>query len=350
MSNLPSDADVFALFAAHGFITASPAVLPVLRLARKAALVSDITVLLEGETGTGKQVLAQAIHNLDEKRKDRPFITVHCSTITETLAESEFFGYHRGAFSGATRDRDGLFQAADGGTLLLDDVNDLPLALQPKLLDVLQRGRVRGLGSDRETKVNVRIIAAANQPLAEAVRQNRFRGDLYHRLNVVRLHLPPLRDRADDVAALALAFAHKHRNVYPSVTHIDPDLIEFLKSWPFQGNVRELEHAVERMLFIKTEGETLCVSDWMAQWPDAGPSEGGSDLVTEAAQRLWRAICRDGLPYCEVMRRLERQLLQTALDAFGETRRELALRLQTSERTLYHKLRAHNLTRSAVAE
>jgi transcriptional regulator with GAF, ATPase, and Fis domain len=293
-------------------------------------------------------VLAQAIHTLDEKRKNRPFITVHCSTIAESLAESELFGHHRGAFSGATQDRDGLFQAADGGTLLLDDVNDLPLALQPKLLDVLQRGTVRGLGADRETKINVRIIGAANQPLADAVRQNRFRGDLYHRLNVVRLHLPPLRDRAEDVAALALAFARKHQNVYPSITCIDPDLIEFLKTWPFPGNVRELEHAVERMLFIKTEGETLHVSDWMAQCPETDESGIGSDLVAQAAQRLWKAICRDGLPYSEVMRQLERQLLQTALATHAATRRELASRLRTSERTLYHKLRVHNLTRSAT--
>jgi transcriptional regulator with GAF, ATPase, and Fis domain len=350
MSSLQSDADVFALFAAHGFVTASSAMLPVLRLARKAALVSDVTVLLEGETGTGKQVLAQAIHNLDEKRKGRRFITVHCSTIAETLAESELFGHHRGAFSGAARDRDGLFLAADGGTLLLDDVNDLPLGLQPKLLDVLQRGVVRGLGSDCETKVNVRIIGAANQPLAAAVRQNRFRGDLYHRLNVVRLHLPPLRERADDVAALALAFAHKHQNVYPAITCIDPDLIEFMKTCPFPGNVRELEHAVERMLFIKTEGETLQVSDWMAQCSETYESGNGSDLVTQAAQCLWKAICREGLPYSEVMRRLERQLLQTALDTQAATRRELASRLRTSERTLYHKLRVHNLTRSATVD
>jgi two-component system response regulator GlrR len=213
MSDELANAELCRLFAAHGFITASAAMMPVLRQARKAAAVSDITVLLEGETGTGKQVLAQVIHNLDEKRKAFPFVTVHCSTITEALAESELFGHQRGAFSGAVRDREGLFQAAHRGTLFLDDVNDLPHALQPKLLDVLQRGAIRGVGSDREATINVRVIAAANEPLAKAVRENRFRGDLYHRLNVVRLPLPTLRERGEDLAALILAFARRHRHI-----------------------------------------------------------------------------------------------------------------------------------------
>jgi DNA-binding NtrC family response regulator len=324
--------------------------LPILRQAHKAAVVSDITVLLEGETGTGKQVLAQAIHNLDAKRNSFAFITVHCSTITESLAESELFGHQRGAFSGATREREGLFQAAHRGTLFLDDVNDLPLTLQPKLLDVLQRGIVRGVGSDREANINVRVIAAANKPLAQGVRENRFRGDLYHRLNVVRLSLPPLRERGEDLAALMLAFAQRHRNIYPYILRIDADLVEFLKSHEFEGNVRELEHAVERMLFVKTEGESLRLSDWVQQCADATVPEDGHDLVSQAAQRLWTAIFQRGVPYNEAFRRLERTVLEKALLREGQTRREIACRLQTSERTFYHKLRAHHLTHHAVAE
>ena len=350
MSNELTNVELCGLFAAHGFITGSPAMMPLLRQARKAAVVSDITVLLEGETGTGKQVLAQAIHNLDEKRRAFPFITVHCSTITESLAESELFGHQRGAFSGATRDREGLFQAAHRGTVFLDDVNDLPLALQPKLLDVLQRGIVRGVGSDHEARINVRVIGAANEPLAKAVRENRFRGDLYHRLNVVRLRLPALRDRGEDLAALVLMFAQRHRNVYPYITRIDHDLIEFLKTCPFHGNVRELEHAVERMLFVKAEGESLQLSDWMAQCSEEDSADEGHDLVSQAAQRLWKAICQHGVPYAEALRRLERRLLETALDGNGQTRREIAGRMHTSERTLYHKLRVHNLTRHPVAD
>ena len=350
MQNELTSTELRRLFASHGFIAGSAVMLPVLRQARKAAAVSDITMLLEGETGTGKQVLAQAIHNLDEKRKSFPFITVHAPTIAEGVAESELFGHQRGAFSGATRDREGLFQAAHRGTLFLDDVNDLPLALQPKLLDVLQRGIVRGIGSDREATINVRVIAAANQSLAQAVRDNRFRGDLYHRLNVVRLLLPPLRERGEDLAALVLVFAQRHRNIYPHITRIDADLVELLKSQTFPGNVRELEHAVERMLFERRQGDSLQLSDWVQQGSDASVAEDGQDLVSQAAQRLWAEIFEHGVPYGEALRRLERRLLETALSRGDQTRQEIARRLHTSERTLYHKLRLHNLTRRAVVE
>ena len=354
-SELP-DRELFGLFRLHGFITDSTAMLPLLRLSRKAAAVTDITVLLEGETGTGKQVLAQAIHNLDEKRQSFPFVTVHCSTISEGLAESELFGHQRGAFSGATRDRQGLFRAAHGGTLFLDDVNDLPLALQPKLLDVLQRGIVRGVGSDREATVNVRVIAAANQPLAVAVRENRFREDLYHRLNVVRLTLPPLRERGEDLAALILAFAERHRHIYGQIVRVEADLIEFLTSCRLEGNVRELEHSVERMLFAKSGGNSLQLSDWMqahgrepmAPEDSIEPCE-RRDLVSLATQHLWTAIFERGLPYSEAMRLLERSLLKTAMCQPGATRREIASRLHTSERTFYHKLRAYHLTQKAIA-
>jgi transcriptional regulator with PAS, ATPase and Fis domain len=352
VADVPSELtniELFDVFERHGFITGASTMVPVLRMARRAALVGNITVLIEGETGTGKQVLAQAIHSLDDKRRSFPFITVHCSTITEPLAESELFGHQRGAFSGATRDRIGLFQAAHRGTLFLDDVNDLPMALQPKLLDVLQRSVVRGVGSDKESAVNVRVIAAANQRLAQAVRQDRFRGDLYHRLNVVRLSLPPLRERGDDLAALILGFAQRHRHIFPDITHVDPELIAFLKSYPFTGNVRELEHSVERMLFCKTAGASLQLSDWIEQC--ALSTDGGGreeDLVSQAAQHLWTAIQR-GVPYNEAIRRLERSLLETVVGQSGQTRREIASRLKTSERTLYHKLRSHQLTRHAVA-
>ena len=344
-----TDTDLYGIFEGLGFITRSPGMLPILRQAQKAAIVSDITVLLEGETGTGKQVLAEAIHNLDEKRRSHPFVTVHCSTIADGLAESELFGHQRGSFSGATRDREGLFHAAHLGTLFLDDVNDLPATLQPKLLDVLQRRIVRGVGSDREEAINVRVIAAANQPLAQMVKEGRFRSDLYHRLNVVRLALPPLRERSEDLQSLVLAFAERHRNIYPYIEHIDPTLVHFLQSHPFQGNVRELEHTVEKMLFAKADGDTLQLTDWMQLGSKDDGTIGGRDLITRAAQQMWTAIYEHGTPYGEALRCLERMLLETALCGRGETRKEIAGRLHTSERTLYHKLRSHRLTRSAAA-
>jgi transcriptional regulator with PAS, ATPase and Fis domain len=336
-----SDEELRHSFAELGFITISDNLIPVLRQVEKAAKVSDITVLLEGETGTGKQVLAYAIHQLDQKRKSFPFVTAHCSTINEALVESEFFGHERGAFSGAAVERKGLFRAAHRGTLFLDDVNDLPSALQPKLLDVLQRSVVRAVGSDREVPVDVRIVSACNCPLTPLIQQNRFRADLYHRLNVVKLTLPPLRERPQDLPALMLAFALRHSHIFPGIARIEPELVQFLEGQPFVGNVRELEHAVERMLFGKTEGISLDLSDWMAQ---CGGEVGElRDWIGEAADRLSNAIFERGLPYGQAIQQIEARVLKIALSRGGHTRREIAARLQTSERTLYHKMRVNRI-------
>jgi transcriptional regulator with GAF, ATPase, and Fis domain len=338
-----SESELRRMFAASGLVTASGAMLPMLRLALKASQVSDITVLLEGETGTGKQVLANSIHALDKKRNSFPFITVHCGSISESLAESELFGHQKGAFSGAITCRKGLFQAADKGTLFLDDVNDLPAPLQAKLLDVLQRNVVRAVGSDREMPVRARVIAASNQPLLPLVRENRFRSDLYHRLNVVKLRVPPLRERPEDLPLLALQFAERHNHIYPGLTSIDSELVQFLESLPFPGNVRELEHAVERVLLAKTSGTSLRLYDWIAQSEEA-ESPAVSDRFGEAADVLWSAILRRELTFRQSMHQLEKKLLETALLRGGQTRREIASSLQTSERTLYHRLRCHHLS------
>jgi transcriptional regulator with PAS, ATPase and Fis domain len=340
------------IFDRLGFVTSSPDMMPLLHRARRAAEASDITVLLEGETGTGKQVLAQGIHSLDQKRKSSSFVSVHCSTISESLAESELFGHQRGAFSGAVSDRKGLFQAAHQGTILLDDVNDLPLPLQAKLLDVIQRGTVRPVGSDREVRIDVRIIAACNQPLEPMVREGRFRSDLYHRLNVVKLALPPLRNRPGDLGSLVLALAKRHQNLYGPISKIEPALLDFLVTQPFPGNIRELENAVQRMLFLKTNGDTLGVEDWAAQ---TGPEQAREavpldrDLLMEAAGALWRAISQNGVSYDAAFQEIERRVLEAAIAGSGCTRREIAQRLRTSERTLYYKMRAHGLGRSGAA-
>jgi len=338
-----SDEELRRVFGELGFITASDATVPLLRQASKAACLSDIAVLLEGETGTGKQVLAQAIHQLDQKRRFQPFVTIHCSTINETLAESELFGHERGAFSGAVSARKGLFRAAQGGTLLLDDVNDLTPGLQAKLLDVLQRSVVRAVGSDRELPIDVRVMAASNRPLARMVQENSFRADLYYRLNVVHLSLPPLRERAQELPALVLALARRHGDVFPGITGVDPELIACLALQRLEGNVRELEHCVVRMLFAKTEGDLLGLPDWMAQCQD-DQTEANRDLVREAAQTLWKAVSQGGLPCSRVLRLTEGRILEIAISGRPQTRRELAQRLKTSERTLYHKLRSHGLT------
>jgi transcriptional regulator with PAS, ATPase and Fis domain len=337
------DAALQNLFRDLGFVSGSDELLPLLQRARRAAEISDVTVLIEGETGTGKQILAQAIHRLDHKRNRFAFITLHCSTISEALAESELFGHQRGAFSGAVGSRKGLFGSAQHGTLFLDDVNDLPLVLQPKLLDVLQRGIFRPVGSDTEMPVDVRIIAAANRPLEPLVREGRFRLDLYHRLNVVRLALPPLRDRRMDLTALILAFTDRHSALYAPVVTVESELLRFLESQPLPGNVRELENAVQRMLFLKTEGSSLSLDDWMRQLrSDVTQQE--VDLLAQSASGVWQSIASGSLGYDQALLEIEKRVLQAAIAVPGSTRRKVAQRLHMSERALYYKMRACGLT------
>ena len=318
----------------------------VLQRAHKAAQVSDATVLLQGETGSGKQVLAQAIHSLDSKRHAFPFITLNCSTISESLAESELFGHRKGSFSGAVASREGLFQAAKGGTVFLDDVNDLPLRLQPKLLDVLQRSFVRPLGADRELPVHVRVIAATNRPLEPQVREGGFRADLFHRLNVIRVGLPPLRERRDDIEPLILEFARRYSNLHAPIDYLESDLLEHLRSCRFEGNVRELENAVQRMLFNKGEGNSFTRQDWLEQELTAGTSTVQHDEVPEAADLLWLTMLKQDVALPTMIRQIERELLQRALRMQGKTRRDLAKVLHTSERTLYHKINLHGIANS----
>jgi len=317
---------------------------PVLQCAYKAGQVSDATVLLQGETGTGKQVLARAIHCLDEKRCRFPFVTVHCGTVSETLAESELFGHRKGSFSGAVTSRAGLFQAAERGTVFLDDVNDLPLHLQPKLLDVLQRGFVRPLGSDHELPVDVRVIAAANRPLKPLVEEGTFRADLFHRLNVIKLSLPPLRDRSEDLAVLVLEFARRHASLHERIESLEPELVQHLQACRFGGNVRELENAVQRMLFMKGDGNSLTREDWLQQEAELITESADRDDILRAANLLWIAMLRQQVPFPDLMWRIESELLQRALQVGGKTRREIAKLLHTSERTLYHKMSAHGIS------
>lgn len=337
-----TDSALQNLFRDLGFVSSSPELIPILKRAYKAAEISDVTVLIEGETGTGKQVLAQAIHRLDRKRNTFAFTTVHCSTITEALAESELFGHHRGAFSGAVDSRKGLFGAAQHGTLFLDDVNDLPLAIQPKLLDVLQRGILRPVGSDTEMPINVRVIAAANRPLEPLVREGLFRLDLYHRLNVVRIALPPLRSRRVDLCALLLAFAERHASFYGPIVSVESELICFLESLPLKGNVRELENAVQRMLFFKTEGSSLTLEDWMNQLRSEVVDD-DVDLLGTSAIGVWQSIV-GGLGYDQALQEIERRVLTAAVAVPGSTRRKIAQRLHISERALYYKMRACGLS------
>ncbi len=211
------------------------------------AAASDVTVLLEGETGVGKEVLARAIHE-HSARKDGPFVAVDCGAIPEALIESELFGHQRGAFTGATQNRDGMFVQANGGTLFLDEIGELPLEMQPKLLRVLEQREVRPVGAGAPRAIDVRILAATNRKLAEASLRDEFRRDLYYRLAVARVTVPPLRDRADDVVHLGNAFLQRVTGKKDAL--LTPEMAAMLTAYAWPGNVRELRNVVERYALL----------------------------------------------------------------------------------------------------
>jgi formate hydrogenlyase transcriptional activator len=216
----------------------------------------DSAVLVQGETGTGKEVIAQAIHEAGPRRQSR-FVAVNCAAIPGPLLESELFGHERGAFTGAVAQTMGRFQAADGGTLFLDEIGDLPLELQPKLLRVLQEKQVERLGSGRTLQVDVRVIAATNQNLWRMVQERKFRADLYYRLNVFPITLPPLRERRCDISLLAEHFVQKFaKQQCKSIKCVPDDVMELLKGHDWPGNIRELQNVIERAV-IMTTGSVL---------------------------------------------------------------------------------------------
>jgi anaerobic nitric oxide reductase transcription regulator len=225
---------------------------------------SDFQVLVQGETGTGKELVARAVH-AGSSRRQEPLIHVNCAALPETLAEAELFGHVRGAFTGATADRPGKFEIADGGTLFLDEIGELPLTVQPKLLRALQEGEIQRVGADRTLKVNVRVLAATNRDLPAEVATGRFRADLFHRLNVYPLLVPPLRERGEDIALLGGYFCDvARRRVGVGPVRLDRSAIDALLAYPWPGNVRELENVISRVVLRQTatvpRGEPIVIS------------------------------------------------------------------------------------------
>ncbi|MBM4125707.1 MAG: sigma-54-dependent Fis family transcriptional regulator, partial [Nitrospira sp.] len=229
-------------------VGSSPPMLEVYKLVARVAA-SKSTVLLEGESGTGKELVARAIHS-NSPRRDRPFVPVNCAALTDTLLESELFGYEKGAFTGAVGAKPGLFETADGGTLLLDEIGDVGPAIQVKLLRVIQEQEVRRVGGTSATKVDVRLIAATNRDLAVLVKEGRFREDLFYRLNVVRIVLPPLRERREDIPMLAHHFLQTYSGGNDPIRGFVPDTLALLQRYHWPGNVRELENVVERAVSL----------------------------------------------------------------------------------------------------
>jgi formate hydrogenlyase transcriptional activator len=231
----------------------SPALETVLAQVERVAPTSS-TVLIQGETGTGKELIAKAIHNISP-RYDRPFVTVNCAAIPLDLLESELFGHEKGAFTGAIAPRTGRFELADKGTLFLDEVGDIPLALQPKLLRVLQEQEFERLGSGRTHCVDVRLVAATHRDLGQMVNHNEFRSDLYYRLNVFPVRLPPLRERREDIPALVTHFTGIYsRQMGRRVEHIPEETMAALSSYSWPGNVRELQNLIQRALILSEDG------------------------------------------------------------------------------------------------
>ncbi|HPH29231.1 MAG TPA: sigma-54 dependent transcriptional regulator [Pseudomonadota bacterium] len=290
---------------------------------------ADVSVLVLGESGTGKELVARAVHTRSQ-RKDGPFIAVNCSALPEALLESELFGHTRGAFTDARSPRRGLFQQAHGGTVFLDEIGDLPLALQPRLLRALQERKVRPVGSDTEIDIDVRVLAATNQDLESAVSEKLFRGDLYYRLNVVQVRLPPLRARGNDVLLLAQHFLRQTAaRLDKHVERMSPSVAERLLAYSWPGNVRELQNCIERAVAL-TAYDQLGVDDLPEKIRDYRPSQ-----VLLASDHPSELVTMD---------EIERRYILRVLDVVSGNKSLAAQILGFDRRTLYRKLERYGIS------
>jgi DNA-binding NtrC family response regulator len=316
--------------ASSGAIVGTAAsLLRALERARHAAR-TDADVLIEAESGTGKELFARYIHE-NSDRRDRPFVAVNCAAVPEHLIESELFGHVRGAFTGATASKAGKFELAEGGTLLLDEIGEMPLHLQPKLLRVLQEREVERLGDTRSTPVNIRIIATTNVSLPAMVGQGKFRADLYYRLNVIPLPLPPLRERREDIAVLAEFFVRKFASEAGRPAPIlHPEFVSGLQAHSWPGNVRELGNFMRRVVTL-SDGDEIGPECLKAELSGRSYS-GGVSLAAPAPLRAGTS-----------MREVERSLLEATLQVTGGNRTRTAEMLGVSLRTIRNKIREHGL-------
>ena len=294
-------------------------------------------VLITGESGTGKELVARAIHE-NSQRAAAPFITINCGAFPETLLESELFGYMKGAFTGAAENRQGLFQAAHGGTLFMDEIGNMSLTMQVKLYRVLQEGKVRPVGSTDESDVDVRIIAATNKDFAKEIAEGRFREDLYYRLSVIPVQLPPLRERREDIPLLARHFLETFsKSMEKNIAGISPEAMRKLESYDWPGNVRELENTMERAVALETGPEISLrvLPDRIAGYVTNShlnmPTNGSS------------AFPADGIDFEREIAEAERRYLQSALEKASGVRTRAAELLKISYRSFRHYAKKHNL-------
>lgn len=344
-----------------GIAGESGAMLSIFRQVLKISPLSDLSVLITGGSGTGKELIARAIHRLDPKRCEGPFVAVNCGAISPGMAESELFGHKRGAFTGADRDRIGLIRSAQGGVLFLDEIGELRVDLQAKLLRVLQENRVLIVGDDQEVSVDFRIIAATNRDLEQGMEQREFRVDLFHRLNVLSIYLCPLRERIADIKPLVEHFLTKYRTIAASGTlSVDQDFIEAVARLKLPGNARELENLVRRALVNKQDGTPLGLSDlpvdiWQ-QLCERQECQAKPALCCEIQEALnasqpspleldslvqW--LDSNGWDLTHAMDYFERLLLEATLHHAHGNQTETADLLGITPRSVYNKLRKHHL-------
>lgn len=354
---------IHELMRTFGIVGESDAIEAAFRQAMRVCAFSDLAVLITGESGTGKELMARAIHRLDPKRRAGPFVAINCGAISSGLAESEMFGHSRGAFTGADRDRKGLIRAADGGVLFLDEIGELGSDIQAKLLRVLQDHHVMSVGTDHEVEVDVRVIAATNRNLEIMIEQGKFREDLFHRLNMLRIHLPPLRERPADLKPLIDNVLEKYRSPAASTTpSVDGDFMEALAQSDLPGNVRQLENVV-RCAVLNRRGETpLGLSDLPPEiWrqlcgkkqmnsglsgvdsrenPVVAPSESLS--TEECITRLFTRMESKEWTLSRAVEHYERSLVEAALQRAQGNHTQAARMLGITPRTLYNKLKKHH--------
>jgi DNA-binding NtrC family response regulator len=318
--------------ATEGLAGHAPGWLRALDRARQAAA-SGADVLIEAESGTGKELVARLIHRLSPRR-DHAFVAINCSAFPETLLESELFGYARGAFTGATAAKPGRFELAHRGTLLLDEVGEMPLGLQPKLLRVLQEREFERLGDTRSVKVDVRVISTTNRTLSEMVREGKFRADLFYRLNVIPLALPPLRERREDIRELAEHFLRLY-GTQARTLHLTAEFMERLEAHTWPGNVRELANCLRRAVALASGPEIGRESLEGSAWDEAGPTgQRDRDRKGNPDDRLRAGVSLENM---------ERKLVEMTLEATGGNRSRAAELLGVSLRTVRNKVRNYGL-------
>jgi two-component system, NtrC family, response regulator AtoC len=334
MPELAQQEDGFGLGGFH-IIAASPAMKQVLKFVRRVAESEVSTILLEGESGTGKDVLAQFIHHFG-RRREGPFVAINCAAIPDTLLESELFGYEKGAFTDARAPKAGMLEIASGGTIFLDEIGEMPLVLQAKMLRVLEEQTFRRLGGVRDIQVDVRVVAATNRKLTEAIEQGKFRLDLYYRLNVIQVMLPPLRDRKEDILPLTENFVRHYNTKFKrDIQGISHAAAGVLLGYDWPGNVRELRNVTERAMVLEE-------SDWIQASSLQIAPGGAENPLAEPCLPRDDAAALDS-PFDVSLEQAEKNLLARALEKSAGNQTRAAVLLGITRDTLRYKMKKFNL-------